>query len=550
MTAGPTRPGTRGWSWAWLGLGFAALGVLFVVAALGHSLSIDGTRYFWLDDDQMISMRYARNLADGHGLVWNPGERVEGYTNFLWTVVMAGVHLLPLADAHTSLAVLALNGLCAALVLIFSARLLAELAPGSQRALPVLLLLLCTCNDLVYWATNGFETTLLTALFVLSLARLAAENRTGCSRWSTFLAMGLIPLVRSDAHLLWLTVAAFAWHQAPQRARTLRMLIVSGLLPLLHQGMRLAYYGEWFPNTYYLKVGGNQGLVAGGLGYVAEGLLTSYWLVLLIALAGARKAGEGRRWVLLGGFALAMLSAVWVGGDTFPGWRFLAPWVPVAFVLAIAGTWSLVPQPGLTRVAVYAALVLSGLVFSLNVRVAGGIHPFVFPPQKNTNGGPTRSLVTGLGIREHTDQDVRVAVHAAGLVPYFSRRYCIDWLGKTDAHVARLEPEGSKVGHNKIDPMHSLETQRADLAVMLWLPKGLGACNPMAIERVRATAPRWVGTVYLSEPFQRQFCGNVIEPRRGSPVYWRSASAQKIRAGAWQRASAERVPGQRASGQR
>src|SRR5262245_49032609 len=39
----------------------------------------------WLADDAFISFRYARNWAEGQGLVWNPGERVEGYTNFLWT---------------------------------------------------------------------------------------------------------------------------------------------------------------------------------------------------------------------------------------------------------------------------------------------------------------------------------------------------------------------------------------------------------------------------------------------------------------------------------
>ena len=41
------------------------------------------------DDDQMISMRYARNLVEGHGLAWNPGERVEGYADPLQTCVMA-----------------------------------------------------------------------------------------------------------------------------------------------------------------------------------------------------------------------------------------------------------------------------------------------------------------------------------------------------------------------------------------------------------------------------------------------------------------------------
>ena len=41
-------------------------------------------------DDAYISFRYARNLADGLGLVYNAGERIEGYTNFLWTVLLAG----------------------------------------------------------------------------------------------------------------------------------------------------------------------------------------------------------------------------------------------------------------------------------------------------------------------------------------------------------------------------------------------------------------------------------------------------------------------------
>src|SRR5206468_5817414 len=42
-------------------------------------------------DDAFISYRYARNLAEGNGLVYNSGERVEGYTNFLWTVLLAAL---------------------------------------------------------------------------------------------------------------------------------------------------------------------------------------------------------------------------------------------------------------------------------------------------------------------------------------------------------------------------------------------------------------------------------------------------------------------------
>ena len=46
---------------------------------------------WWLTDDAFISFRYARNLLEGHGLVFNPGERVEGYTNFLWVLELAAL---------------------------------------------------------------------------------------------------------------------------------------------------------------------------------------------------------------------------------------------------------------------------------------------------------------------------------------------------------------------------------------------------------------------------------------------------------------------------
>src|SRR5436189_992982 len=48
----------------------------------------------WMDDDAFISFRYAQNLAEGNGLVFNPGERVEGYTNFLWVLLLAAGDVL------------------------------------------------------------------------------------------------------------------------------------------------------------------------------------------------------------------------------------------------------------------------------------------------------------------------------------------------------------------------------------------------------------------------------------------------------------------------
>jgi hypothetical protein len=72
---------------AGIALCFVSWASLFVYRS--SVLAVDGERYFALFDDAMISMRYAWNLSHGSGLVWNPGEYVEGYTNPLWTLVMS-----------------------------------------------------------------------------------------------------------------------------------------------------------------------------------------------------------------------------------------------------------------------------------------------------------------------------------------------------------------------------------------------------------------------------------------------------------------------------
>jgi hypothetical protein len=90
------------------GRDFELLLFAYSVYAIGlvwrTSVAIDGHRYFCLLDDSMISMRYAANLAHGHGLVWNPGAPpVEGYTNPLWLLYMALLHMFPLSASAISL---------------------------------------------------------------------------------------------------------------------------------------------------------------------------------------------------------------------------------------------------------------------------------------------------------------------------------------------------------------------------------------------------------------------------------------------------------------
>ena len=83
-------------------LGFFYYAYRYILAS---SFIIDGQRIYVLFDDAMISMRYAYNLVHGLGLVWNAGERVEGFTNPLWVGFMALFHLLPIPLTKMSLAI-------------------------------------------------------------------------------------------------------------------------------------------------------------------------------------------------------------------------------------------------------------------------------------------------------------------------------------------------------------------------------------------------------------------------------------------------------------
>ena len=137
----------------------------------------------------MISMRYARNLVDGLGLVWNAGDRVEGYTNLGWVFVMAAVHAVGVPERLTCLAVELINIGLAVVILVFTDRLLRRFAspPGWLRLAALGTLALSI--DLIYWAVNGFETTLLTVVFLWALARaLDDADRGECSIVTCLLA--------------------------------------------------------------------------------------------------------------------------------------------------------------------------------------------------------------------------------------------------------------------------------------------------------------------------------------------------------------------------
>jgi hypothetical protein len=462
--------------------------IIFALAVLRTSVAIGGIRYFWLDDDQMISMRYARNLASGEGLVFNPGERVEGYTNPLWTLLLAGIHVLPIHDGHTSLVAKLVALALVAGVVWLSCALLLEIEPSARPLLPIVTLAVAYSYDVVYWAANGYETPLLTALFTWAALRILRER--GRPSVLTIVLVGVLPIVRSDAFHLsaMLGILALAIADRPRQV-ALRMSFAA-LLPIAHLLVRHGYYGEWLPNTFHLKVGGLDHRVGRGLVYV-ETFATRYALFLAIAFVGAYVLRDRFRAWTLAAAGVVALYCLAVGGDVFAGSRFFAAVVPVLMVAAVA-TVGRIERPEMRRAALVA--------FSL-VAVVTGVHRV---SDLDDNLEPYREGVfAGVALRAHARKDAVVAVVAAGNVPYFSHLRAIDTLGKADRAIARstvIHP--GIIGHNKFDYEEVLGVRKPDFT--------MGFPLRHAEPEVCEMSGSYVLALPCSQAFQRWYAAHLI----------------------------------------
>ncbi|MDB4941560.1 MAG: hypothetical protein JWP97_1094 [Labilithrix sp.] len=430
-----------------LAASLALLAYLFVVTTIAMSRVVDGTRYFWLDDDMMISMRYARNLAEGHGLVWNAGgEHVEGYTNFLWTIVMAGVHLAGASDAHAAVVVRAVSFALCAGSLVLTVRLLRVFVPRAPWAAPLALTGLVMCPDFVLWSVWGFETALLTFLGLLFFVRLMTRGLDGLA----LAALALIPLTRGDGLYLFGAHALVALLVLP-RARWRRTVLccAAALVPALaHLVFRRVYYGDWLPNTYYLKVHQVDHLRARGWLY-ARAFLVDHAVLLALACGAAIAVlrTDRRASVVLVMTGSVLAYVVNTGGDMFNWFRFFAHVMPLLFVFATVGA---------VRVARGRVAGLTWAVVLLFVSV-----PLVSPLRRllgpDTNGDPEKQLRVAIAVKKNALPTSTVAVFCAGVVPYFARLPAVDLLGKSDRTIARMRPyPGAMIGHGKVDPEHTL----------------------------------------------------------------------------------------------
>jgi hypothetical protein len=453
------------------------------VAGSGAILLLHGRFYFhYTSDDAYISFRYARNFADGIGLVWNSGEHVEGYTNFLWVLVLAGLDRAG-ADMVISARWLGFGlAVLAAVGTYLLARDLLEGAAGRMAGV-VAALLLAASGTWALWALAGLEPPLFA---VLALAAVLSHLRERDGRFPPLsgVAWGLAAMTRPDAGLLILVSGVFklgdlvAPHDGEGRipwrrlAHLVLWVAVFAVTFAPYFVWRYDTYGWLFPNTYYAKVGTGSAQYERGLAYLMS-FAEEYaaWLAVIVPLAAALTSERRNPRLYVLALVLAWFGdTVYVGGDSLLRFRLFAPVLPLFYAVVVASGAALLQAvysqgaPGRwLRDGAIALAAVALVLFTLEPTANG----FGVDARKGeTKAGGERTEV-GRWMRANLPQSTVIAVIPAGIIPYEARLPTIDMLGLSDEHIAhrRLKLGLFPAGHEKYDTDYVLD-RRPDIIVL------------------------------------------------------------------------------------
>ncbi|GHF25362.1 hypothetical protein GCM10017786_69390 [Amycolatopsis deserti] len=513
--------------------------------------------FYTVTEDAFITYRYALNLAEGRGLVFNPGERVEGYSNFLWTVVVA----IPQAIAGRGIMAVSIAlGMactvgCVVLAYLLTNRIVASAGSKSRAEVGrfglLAAALTAVAGSLAAYASSGMESSLFTLLVLATCFAVFTDHH-----FTAGVLAALGTMTRPDGALVAVVVLGSLLAGRGDRVSRPRpvVLYTAGVLVLAVPWTvwRLLYYGHLLPNTLAAKSGGALGWqLSEGLKYFADFGLAHHGL-LLVAVAGATvlalhgKAGPAASskparhavWLLFTIAVAYTLFVVYVGGDYMAAWRFFAP-VPPLLATATASATGIVlagratdrqdlevrpthqdAHRGLPLVT--ATLCLMSLLISVMApRMAPLIH---------TGGRYTAALAEiGDWFHARLEPGTVISTVANGAISYNAgpEIVVVDALGLTDEHIGRQGTKDNPIhvaGHISNDWEYVVNERRPSLVIVTG--RGYATSQPCAVDARYAGAFRhWVENgSYRTATFRRDGQQNWVV------VYLRSDRFPDLRA--------------------
>jgi len=479
-------------------------------------------------DDPYITFRYAANLLAGLGPVFNPGERVEGFTSPLHLLLSA--LLLSVAPAVDILFKAKCASLLFAFVMLAQTGVLAKRS-GLSGWESVLAQSLVALNiNFALAGVNALETTLYGSILLAALLVFHREVQRGRG-WASGLLLFLASLARPEVLLLAAALAALRGYRTRRGAGSFRSLAVwlgAFLVPTaLFEAVRFGYYGQWLPNTYFAKSQPLFVSLSRGAAYPLRAtapraadvpafihdlaLLSPHTLLAFHSLVqknlrsdlfslfmpllfwGLAVFGFWRiKHRVMGGISLAVVAATLLfvlkaGGDWMYGWRFMVPVLPLLAVCQCFGVRAIsrrLARRNFTLLPSRRSAAVCGTVVALlwlvsctktehySWKSAGFSTQGVRLLQASEGFGPL--WVRGAEYIKRFPPGTKLAYSEMGYAGYTSLdKYMLDIRGLTDRQIAHLPPQykystgvSDKEWYAPGDPLNAiLESRKPDVII-------------------------------------------------------------------------------------
>jgi len=465
----------------WRPIAFTLIALVFLANALIY--------FAWGEDDPGIVFRYAVNLAEGRGLVYNPGERVEAFSDFGYVILMAiAYRALGLSGRPEALFLASKYvGLVSSVIALFLTYVIGTryLRLESRWGL-FACLMLAASGPFAIWSVGALETNFLLCILLVSLFAYLGyvEHRRRSPKgstavWAAFLcgtSLSLLILVRADAFVL---VAIIGAHWSFTRLRSKQIcradwpvLLLPIVTALTYEAWRLWYYGYPLPNSYYAKVQPSlsPASMAGTYsGYFEPYLRTLGGAGLVLGLAAVCVYRDEKHASRFLAFVLAAYSAyvLLVGGDWMAGYRFLVPIVPILLLLIINGARyvkrglgvELPKSRAVTVLSVCVAILLAVQQMNAGLGIMRRWRKHFAPWYAN----PTfdvREMVPyweiSTWLRQHSNDSALLATHQAGFIPLLTGLRTLDTGGLANEDLAHMPKDPEAVMTARAGAVHRL----------------------------------------------------------------------------------------------
>jgi len=405
---------------------FIVIVAIFAALFVIHALSLSFTQ-----DDAFISYRYVKNFLSGDGLVFNPGERVEGYTNFFLIILMLFFSSFGLDYMLVSKIIGIVSGIGIFVLIALWVNRLFE-RPKSYFITAGVLLLLSANSAFAYWAISGLETILFAALIFLGIY-LASNKNIVCVP-----VLAVAALTRPEGNMVFLLVLVYISLAKVYRPITIIKLLLIYVLLLIPQLIfRLYYYHDILPNPFYAKTGWSVEYFGSGIQYVWLFLRHyGFYGVLIIVPLVLFKFLPKKMYLILMVVYVYLCYILLIGGDVLHGFRFFIVLLPLLYLLFVTALYRLFNRI-VSKNDKVTPIILMIIV------LAAGVLTFVLPRQSMQNIHFAETRLVGKMktqadvIRNASTRRFTIGCTTIGAFSYYSNAVVIDMLGLTDKTIAK-----------------------------------------------------------------------------------------------------------------